>query len=50
MSMLYTRIISPQYAIFIKINTSVFGMLFENDPVCYMHVPCDVSGFTFHMH
>jgi len=43
MSVLYTRIISPEYAIFIKINTSLFGMLYENDPVCYVHVPCDMS-------
>ena len=50
MPVLYTRIISPEYAIFIKINTSVFGMLFEYHPVCYVHVPCDISGFTLHVH
>lgn len=45
MSVLYIRIISPEYAVFIKINTSIFGMLFENDPVCYVHVSSDSQWF-----
>jgi len=40
---LYTGLIFPEYIIFIKINTSLFGILFENDPVHCVHVPCDMS-------
>lgn len=41
--MLPTRVVFLECVIFIKISTSVVGMLFGNDPVCCVHVPCNMT-------